>query len=171
MKIVTTTDLAWLAGFLDGEGTIGLHRANNKNHAHPYLAPHLQAPNTDYRLIQRMKDIIEAVIGKEISICVSNKGGDGWKRAWRVKVKAQRDLVNLIPLLMPYLVGKREQAQIVLDFCLRRNQRINASWYEFKELDEAAYLQCMALNKRGEDRAEQQPPTKLALVSNAQGVM
>lgn len=163
----TSTDIAWLAGFLDGEGTIGLSRQNSKNWPHPYLCPHLQAPNTDYRLIQRMVDIIEAILGKKVTVCVSNKGGDGWKRAWRVKVKAQKDLVKLLPLLMPYLVGKREQSQIVLDFCLRRNQRLSSRWYQFKDLDEGAYLQCLALNKRGEDRAEQQPPAKLSLVVNA----
>lgn len=35
---VTETELAWLAGFLDGEGTIGISRCNAKKWPHECLA-------------------------------------------------------------------------------------------------------------------------------------
>ena len=136
---VPQTDIAWLAGFFDGEGTISLHRANLKIWKHPYLCPTFQAPNTDKRLIIHAADIIEQMIGVRPSITVSNKGGNGCKKAWRVRVKSQRQLAVILPILMLYLVSKGRQAELVLAFCQRRTYRQKHSWYEFKELDEAAY--------------------------------
>ena len=161
---VTRTDLAWLAGFMDGEGTIGLHRSNAKSYPHPYIRPTFQVPNTDMRLIKRVVEIIEGV-GCKASVCVSFKGGNGCKKAWRARVHAQKDLVILLPLLIPYLVSKDEQARLALEFCMRRSKRLNTKhWYEFKAADEAAYTQCLLLNKRGDGSPRDEP--KLSLVVN-----
>lgn len=146
------TDLAWLAGFLDGEGTIGISRTNAKACKTPYLRPHLQAPNTDHRAIDEMVRIISEVTGKRPSVCVSNKGDARWKRAWRVKVSTQWELLLLLPALLPHLRLKKRQAELALEFCKRKAARAanqNYRWYEFKDQDEAGYQECLALNARG----------------------
>lgn len=61
----------------------------------------------------------------------------------------QRRLVVLLPKIIPYLVGKRQQALLLYDFCLRRNLRYTRHWYEFQEKDEVAYNECIKLNRRG----------------------
>lgn len=165
--IASQTEIAWLAGFLDGEGTIGLHRANSKKWPHPYLAPHLQAPNTDLRLIERARDIIERITGVRPWRVVASKAAGRCKMSWRFMVKSQRQLAVLLPALIPHLISKHEQAEIVLQFVLRREGRMRKRWYQYKELDEAAYLQCLALNKRGLDAPEPvTSPAALSLVVN-----
>lgn len=168
MTNIKDTDLAWLAGFLDGEGTIGISRCNNKMQPHPYLRPHLQAPNTDRRLIEHMGRIIEGVTGKTQSITRPPMPA-GQKTMYRLRVGTQWELAILIPLLLPYVVSKKRQSQLVLEFCQRKLGRNGGHrWYEFKEQDEAAYLECLALNKRGVPIMPETKPAVLKLVANGQ---
>lgn len=149
---VMDKDLAWLAGFLDGEGTIGISRTNSKASKTAYLRPHLQAPNTDVRAIEEMARIIGEITGKRPSICISHKGDDRCRRAWRVKVSTQWELLMLLPALIPHLRLKKRQAEIALEFCKRKASRAstgNYRWLEFKTKDEAGYHECLALNARG----------------------
>ena len=147
--------LAWLGGLVDGEGTIGLHRSNAKRFKHPYIGPHIQIVNTDTRLLHKAADIIEGVTGKHPSLVVSNKGGNGQKRGYRLKVGTQWEAVMLLPILRPYLVGKGEQADIVLAFAKRKYARLRYQWYEHAAEDQADYAKCLALNRRGADQLEQ----------------
>ncbi len=152
MNRPTDTELAWLAGLIDGEGTIGVHRTNAKSQKHPYLRPHFQIVNTDLRLLEKARSIMTAITGRPHNLVVTNKGGNGWKVGYRIASNTQISVMLLLPLLIPYLVGKREQAELVLEFAKRRCARIGSvhHWYQFKEEDEAIYLRCSQLNRRGE---------------------
>ena len=164
---VKQTDLAWLAGFLDGEGTIGISRTNHKNQKTPYLRPLVQAPNTDRKAIDEMVRIIELVTGKKPSVCECNKGNENWSKAWRVKVSTQWELLLLIPAIIPYLILKKRQAELSLEFCKRKYARSTKHWYQDKDLDEAGYMECLALNARGKKQREvaKEFLTQLKLVS------
>lgn len=162
----TEVEIAWLAGFLDGEGTIGISRSNSKSAPRAYLRPHLQAPNTDKCLIDHMTAIIEKVTGKKQSI-THHVMPEGCKPMWRTQVHTQWECAMLIPLLLPHIISKKRQAQIVLEFCQRKLARQSYKWHEFRDLDEAGYAECLALNKRGTVKAEVQSPPILSLVSNA----
>ena len=146
----TDTDIAWLAGIVDGEGTIGVHRSNAKAYKHPYLRPALQIANTDLRILEKARSVLTAITGNPHNLVVTNKGGDGCKRGYRIKVSTQHELMLVLPLLLPHLAGKAEQASIALDFCKRKSARIKRSWYEHKEQDALDYQRCLELNRRGE---------------------
>lgn len=146
------TDLAWFAGFVDGEGTIGISRTNGKNWKRAYLRPLLQASNTDRRAVEEMARIAEQVTGKRASIVSCSKPNERWKQAWRVKISTQWELLLLLPAIMPHLRLKGRQAELALDFCKRklgRNGKSGYRWNEFREADEAAYNECVSLNARG----------------------
>ena len=146
--------LAWLGGLIDGEGTIGLHRANAKNWPRPYLCPHLQIANTDIRLLRKAAEIIEGVTGKPShKLVVTNKhrGERNWKVGYRLAVTTKWEIALLLVALRPYLVGKTEQADVVHEFCIRRHGRETPGrrGYSDLDIDEALYLRCLALNRRG----------------------
>lgn len=143
------TDLAWLGGYLDGEGTIGISRTNGKAWKHPYLRPLVQAPNTDIRLSTRMADICEMVTGKRPSIVKCGATATSHRAITRVKVSTQWELLLLLPAVMPYLVAKKRQAELALEFSQRRHLRLTKHWYQHKDLDELAYQECLILNERG----------------------
>jgi len=150
----TDTDIAWLAGIVDGEGTISVHRSNAKRYKHPYLVPVLQIANTDLRILEKARSVLTAITGNPHNLIVSNKGGNGCKRGYRIKVGTQHELVLVLPLLMPFLQGKAEQASITLDFCKRKHARLKYRWYEHKEQDELDHQRCLELNRRGEPQAQ-----------------
>ena len=153
----TDTELAWLAGIVDGEGTIGLHRTNAKRYKHPYLRPHFQIANTDLRILEKVRGIMTAITGRPHNLVVTNdKRPEGHKIGYRVAANTQSAMVLLLPLLMPHLVGKREQAELVLGFSSKRMSRIGSvhHWYQFKDQDDAMYSRCMELNRRGEPQAQ-----------------
>ncbi len=163
---VPDTDLAWLAGFLDGEGTIGFASTGSKNFPHMYIRPHLQASNTDRRMLDRAADILEAITGKRSSFVVTNKKKENWRKAWRIAAHTQWELMLILPQLLPFLVGKQRQAELVLAFCKRKHGRATRHWYEHADLDQAAYWECRALNHRGNKPLSPVAP-HLALVKEA----
>lgn len=115
-----------------------------------------------------MAQIVEDITGVTPAIVVSNKGGDGWKKAWRCQLKSQGQIAVFLSVVTPYFVSKRRQAELVHEFCARRNARLKYKWYEFRDIDEAAYLECLSLNRRGTPAEDAKPaaPT-LRLVQEA----
>ncbi len=51
--MIKETDKAWLAGIMDGEGCISLIRR------HTYYVPSVKIANTNEKLIQRCKEILD----------------------------------------------------------------------------------------------------------------
>ena len=143
---------AWLAGLIDGEGTISITRHNANKYGHPYLGPLLQIANTDTRLLKRAAEIIEHLTGKPShKFVVTNPRDDLTRRklGYRLAVHTQWELLLVLPAIRPYLVGKVEQADTVIDFCRRRCGRAHQRWREFVAEDYAGYIRCLELNRRG----------------------
>lgn len=57
-KDVSIEDLAWLAGFIDGEGSFFLHRHPNKKQNYVSYGPTLSITNTDYGLLEKVQKIV-----------------------------------------------------------------------------------------------------------------
>ena len=142
---------AWLAGLIEGEGTISLSRSNkivNGRPSHPYIVCTFQVVNTNMVLLEKASDIFESICGFRGHLTVTNHA-DNCKTGYRVTIDAQKKLLVILPKIIPYLVSKREQAELVLAFCKRRNQRFVKKWYQFAEIDIAAWERCKELNRRG----------------------
>ena len=151
--VASATDLAWLAGIVDGEGTIGISRTNSKSAPRPYLRPHFQVVNTNKAILGKVQRIVLEVTGKWHNLVVTNKATETWKQGYRIAVHTQWELLLLLPALLPYMASKCEQAEQVIEFCKRRGDRLAKRWHEFAEQDEAAYSMCLGLNWRGAGQA------------------
>jgi hypothetical protein len=146
--------IGWLAGIIDGEGTVSLCRTNSKRYKNMYLKAILQIANTDIRILQKADQIFREDLGVDPCVVKANrrKGvniNKNWKMGFRLQIHSQRRLAKALPILMPYLVGKREQAEIVLAYCLRRNVRQKHKSYEERSFDAQEYMRCRKLNQRG----------------------
>lgn len=161
-------EIGWLAGIVDGEGHLTVARIHNKARRHPSYRPCLHITNTDMRILKRVSEIVESVTGCTPYIVKAAKGGNGYKPVHRVQVDAQYELVALLPVLRPHLVAKAEQASIALEFCKRQAIRLaRRRTDEVRDLDEADYLRCRALNRKGEAVVEQTAAPVLHLVRSA----
>jgi len=108
LKVCTARPLdiaeaAWLAGFIDGEGTIASYISKGK-----YPTWVLSVASTDRGSLEYCQQITCAG-----GIC-EKRVYPGRKPAFTWKVSAQRDLVAVLEQVRPYLQIKKEQADIFL---------------------------------------------------------
>jgi len=99
---------AWLAGFIEGEGTIGV-----QNHGSPYV----QVGNTDYLLIQKASALMQSNIYVQTVASLNGRGPNvkATKDYYRTTVSSIRRSVTLLQQLLPYFVGnKRKTAEYII---------------------------------------------------------
>jgi hypothetical protein len=149
MKL-TGEQLAWLAGVMDGEGTIALYKEKSSRTSHFYARciVHVIA-NTNPVLIIRVAELLgEAGIKYSIGTLIGEqKRQKNWSRAWNMKISGLDAMKEFLPMIEPYLVGKKEQAQLAMRFLERRSSG-HAAW-GITELDEALMARCQQLNTTG----------------------
>lgn len=106
-------DLAWLAGFIDGEGCfyLGFNTAQDREVPRKTLRTLLLVGNTAIEPMIRVSEILTR-IGVGFTMCL-NKENDNpkWSRAMQLKVCGQKRVYKLCKAIEPYLTCKQEQAR------------------------------------------------------------
>lgn len=125
--------LAWIAGFMDGEGTFCLSRHSQRRF--PY--PQISVNNTHYPTLSSLTDALERL---ELPHYVAHKNGayvgpDGYKRKpqWSIQMFGHKRCEKWCRALIPYLVTKREDAELMLEYIhsrMSRNPMKGARWRE-----------------------------------------
>lgn len=109
--MTSDVDLAWLAGFTDGEGTFVLSVHIRSGLVNPYVS----ISNTNRVAIERAKAIVSAIVGREIRYTPTNVK-QGWRPCYRLTVNNHHEIGALCAALLPWLVGRREQAEVMLRY-------------------------------------------------------
>lgn len=136
---------AYTAGFVDGEGYIGMVKRYDKTGKEPFYAvPIVKIANTDYEVLYLLKEEYGGYIGKER---IDKKAKNSKpSRMWELK---NRKLVKIfLEKIFPYLIIKKERAKIVLSFieeCGTWRQQYGVS--EEKRIE--YYWKMRELNRRG----------------------
>lgn len=112
-KKLSETDAAWLAGFVDGEGTIASARGGRGGR---YITWKLSVPNTHYGSLQHCLDVTN--VG---SITPRMGIGDNRKPIWHWQVFSQANIASILRQILPYLVIKREAALRFLEWFNAQN--------------------------------------------------
>ena len=115
---MTEIERAWLAGFIDGEGSIGVYRKKSASALHPHdFGVRLLVVNTN----QPVMDYIKVLTGCGCS-WVSKKGfKPQWRpvHRWACVGENARDIVRQI---LPYLKIKRAIADLILTMPVNSKQ-------------------------------------------------
>ena len=103
------TDLAWVAGFIDGDGCIAMYHRTDHRRKNEFSLK-LNAVNTNLDCLQK----IQFMFGG--SIHTLHKGDDSrnWKKSW-VWVTSDRRAEKVLDAISPYLVIKRDQAMLAFE--------------------------------------------------------
>lgn len=130
----TEAQLGYIAGILDGEGSISISRSkcNTKNKL--YHCPQVRIFNTDKRILEA----VQKVIGGNIPI-----HGDtykGRKICYRLEYNAKPKIKEVLTMLLPYLVGKKERASVMIAFCEDNSPNVEKGLY---------WQRLKILNKKG----------------------
>lgn len=126
---------AYLAGIIDGEGCLLISRSNRGSYMNYYGRIHVK--NTDYRLIKWLVDIFGGNVHQNNP--VSPKHAIAY--SWYFSGDAHDKEVLLLAVL-PYLIVKKEQAKVLVEF-------FRMSGEKNPEKREELYQENMVLNRRG----------------------
>lgn len=145
---VSSFDLGWLIGAIDGEGCVGITiRSRRTERVKPTFKPHVQISNCDYSFIERCVRILTVM---HIPHYVSFSRNKNPKRrdSWQVCIAGLKRVMKILPLIADHLCGeKREKAVLIMEFCNSRLTR-NKHWdYTPREIE--VYEHLSSLNKKG----------------------
>ena len=113
------TDLAWLAGIWDGEGSIALFTHKEKNGSIK-ICPTVCVVNTDISIINKVRKIIEE-LGCNFILQEVQPKNSRHSIKWTLTTRNQKYIVLFLEAIIPYLHSiKKQKAEILLDYTVRR---------------------------------------------------
>jgi hypothetical protein len=115
VKIPEVEKLAYLAGIIDGEGTIALHKS--KPSAFEGRECKIEVSNTNDKLINWL---LSNVGGKVYSQIKRQPNGYERKPLMTWELHGTVNVYFLLRAIKPYLIIKKEEAEKVMAFCERR---------------------------------------------------
>jgi len=136
-------DWIYLAGIIDGEGSIGIeHLApDNKSRKKDYYVCRLTVVNTSFELMNELKCVFGGQFDKRKDI-------EGRKKCYRWHIFG-KDLEETLRIIKPYLLIKRKQADVVLEY---RKTVGKTGWNvsdEVLQKRKELWLRCKELNRLG----------------------
>ena len=110
MKRITEIDKAYIAGFVDGEGSVGYYNAaRTYKHRPGYFHASINVCNTDPRVIFWLQE----VTGIGSSRVTRFKDGNR-RTAYQWQLANKQDVVDFLSTIRPYLRVKGEQVDVLL---------------------------------------------------------
>jgi hypothetical protein len=119
-RLVQTTSpawLGWLAGIIDGEGTITItpRQRSDQSHASPTWHAIVRVANTDEAMIAKLRELTVS-LGSTHKIHERRKNRASVVYHWHA---TSRQALVFLRAIRPYLVTKRRQADLAIAFCER----------------------------------------------------
>src|SRR5713101_5131642 len=106
-------ELGWLAGMIDGEGSMGAYlRQGVKT---PHFKPIVQSSGTHKGGLEHLHGILERMeVGHHI--VWQKPRQERYRPCWHVTIVGMKRIPTLLTALAPYLVIKREQADLLMEW-------------------------------------------------------
>lgn len=122
-SISREVNLAWLAGIIDGEGNLDFSvqtkKSGKSGNTNNYLCPKVRITNTDIRMIRKVSEIY---VNENIvffyalnSVKRYKNRKDTWKNQLEITTASHGSVKKLLSLVLPYLVNKRDLAQMMIE--------------------------------------------------------
>ena len=106
-------DLGYLAGIIDGEGSISINCLTRLNNTKNYRA-YVSVTNTNNELLLVCKALLEELAEKPLSVQLIDQRGR--RPVYRLREQSKRGVHKILLAVLPYLVAKKKQAEEVLNF-------------------------------------------------------
>lgn len=143
------TDLAWLAGFIDGEGTIGMIKRRVYAKGKYQYDARFSVANTNEAVMLHVISIIRS-LGVEPYIVEKSPAKEHHKPAIQVDIRRMAKVRKVLEAIAPYLVCKKANAEILLSFIDRRlSNTARGQRNPYSEADIKALNDLSKLNQRG----------------------
>lgn len=143
LSALSETQIAYLAGIFDGEGSVFLRRQFNKTGRQRTYSLLITVVVGTHR---EAVEAIAAMVGSKPMEKVNDKGNK--RPAWRVRLHGRQARDYLIAI-RPYLLMKDKQADLAIEFQSQKLFRGQRCSIEREEAEEMAKLELTRLNARG----------------------
>lgn len=138
---------AYWAGFVDGEGTLGITKKKNPDHILGFsYVPYASISHTNLSILQELRSTFGGKIHQYKTHTSAFKNGKQVYQWW-IDSKSMR---NFLASIQPYLKLKSKQAKIISNY-----QELRSKHYKsyvpkvFWKVAEQAYQELKVLNRRG----------------------
>lgn len=142
----TEAELGWLAGIIDGEGTITIQRRMRKN-KYPEYEPRICITNTDTDIIFKCDELFRK-LGISPYHQVPNDGKHNKLPIYEIRITRLAYIKILLDYMVSYLVGKKSQAKLVLQHVNSRLNLVNKKDTNWQERDNV-YRQLIQYHNKG----------------------
>lgn len=109
-KRLRSLELAWLAGFIDGEGSIFLTVEYRR-----VIKPNLNMDNTNRANIRQARRYVQRLTTHDIRPRIGN-ANRGYRPCYSLRVHRANEIRVVLNAVMPWLVGRRRQAELMLEY-------------------------------------------------------
>lgn len=137
MKLYNPEDLAYIAGFIDGEGTVSLKKNGIR---WPTVLPYILITNTNLEVLEWIQKILKCG-----GIYSKRSNNEKWREAFVLRFQTKETRI-ILPLIYPFLRLKKRQAELIFEFEKIGNVTGNS---EKKELKWEYLRLVQDLNRRG----------------------
>lgn len=149
MRQIGERDLGWIAGIVDGEGCLSMGRHLRESRELRYnFHPIVYVKNTQMVMLTHLTGLT----GIGIIDPHKSEKGKNWKPTWIWRLR-QDEARGFLPVIMPYLIVKQRQAELLLEY-LRMTRGRAGTRQIFSEAEERKathiYWDLLELNKRGQ---------------------
>lgn len=142
--------IGWTAGIIDGEGWIGIRvikKRSDTTSGNVKFTPTIEVQNTDFPMIKKLHELWGGYFGEHREQRLN------WKNTYRW-IAGSNTLLLILNACLPYLITKREQAELALYFQQSVADNRNRFWGKALPVDEMQIrhemaLQMKKLNQRG----------------------
>lgn len=151
--------MSYLGGLMDGDGSFSVSVHTVKGRRYFQVCVHFT--NTNLALVEYVQKTIGFGNILEMHRYRSQQK-PRWKPAYKLHYSSRQARI-VAKMLLPYLIAKRRQAEIIANWPLKRYRNQPGTGRrltdpEVHDIQEKLWLECKALNKRGRDV----PPTNLS---------
>lgn len=139
IKNLSEWERGYLAGIIDGEGTITLGIQAEYKLNKIYFKPKITISNTNKKLMNWIspKMTIKTIFAQR------NRKNRKWKDCYNIEMNGYK-ILPILKMLYPYLIIKKENCKILINWIERRK---NKMWKDkYSELDKKQHLQIRRLN-------------------------
>jgi len=155
VKTLSPVERAWLAGAIDGEGSIYISKvkAIRSKRGFVYM-PYLSVSNSNLEFVSRVREVIgKGYVGTKQEKRFDWKDGSEYKGSGSV-------LRGILPQVLSYLVIKKEVAERMLEFLefveANSPDGLEETPPEYNERVESLYWKVKELNRKGRDLSEEE---------------
>lgn len=101
-------DISWMAGFLEGEGHIGVHNHSLSRYGYYYRVPHISVTNTERALLLPFLKLFGGSLCTRYKQGYEKTGGIS-RRTCYVWTVTHRKALDSALVLLPWLKGEKRQ--------------------------------------------------------------